>query len=114
MVRVEIGGKPVLDINYREAADAMLQETRRVIRPRGSAHGEFHHHMDFKWNNMHPRLVLTSDTPDFDPEIIGHFKEEGFQVSYLPYDGDRTIYHAQLQQLADTLELGERYAIVGT
>jgi hypothetical protein len=108
MVRVEIGGKPILDIDYRPAADAMINETTRIRR------GTNVRQMKFSWNNACPRLVLTSDTPDFDHGIIDQWKDEGFQVAYLPYDGDRKDYHNKLQHLADRLELGEKYAIVGT
>jgi hypothetical protein len=110
MVRVEIGGKPILDVDYRPAADAMLNETTRIRRPRGTNGRQMH----FGWNNALPRLVLTSDTQDFDQEIIENWKDEGFQVAYLPYDGDKKDYHNKLQHLADPLELGEKYAIVGT
>jgi hypothetical protein len=70
--------------------------------------------MHFSWNDISPRLVLTSDSPDFDPTTISHWKEEGFAVAYLPYDGDPKAYRNNLQHLADPLELGDKYAIVGT
>ena len=110
MVKVEIGGKPVLDIDYTSAADAMLAEATRIRRSRGTNIRQ----TQFSWNNALPRLVVTSDTPDFDMDILERWKEEGFQVAYLSYDGDRNDYQNKLQHLADPLELGERYAIVGT
>ena len=61
----------------------------------------------------HPQLVLTADSPDFDKVTIRHFQEEGFTVSYLPYNGNPKEYDSQLQQLADPLESGVKYAIVG-
>ena len=70
--------------------------------------------MHFSWHNLSPRLVITSDSPDFDPTTISHWKEEGFAVAYLPYDGDAKAYRNSLQHLADPLELGDKYAIVGT
>ena len=108
MVKVEIGGKPILDLN--SATDALLNEAVRTRRSRGTAVRQMH----FSWNNVLPRLVVTSDTPDFDPEILEHWKEEGFQVAYLPYDGDHKAYQNKLQHLPDPLELGDKYAIVGT
>ncbi|KAI9753722.1 MAG: hypothetical protein M1835_000969 [Candelina submexicana] len=60
----------------------------------------------------HPRLVLTSDDPDFDRESIQHWKDEGFDVSYLLFKGDAKSYERTIQRLADDLELGEKYAIV--
>lgn len=70
--------------------------------------------MHFSWNNSSPRLILTGDTLDFDPTTISHWKEEGFAVAYLPYDGDVKAYRNNLPHLADPLGLGEKYAIVGT
>jgi hypothetical protein len=69
--------------------------------------------MHFSWNSVLPRLVITSDTTDFDRITINNFQEEGFQISYLHYDGDRKEYSNQLRHLADSLELGDKYAIVG-
>ncbi|KAI9720661.1 MAG: hypothetical protein M1812_002841 [Candelaria pacifica] len=60
----------------------------------------------------HPRLVLTSDDPDFDRETIQHWKDEGFDVSYLLFEGNSKSYERAIQHLADDLELGEKYAIV--
>lgn len=70
--------------------------------------------MDFSWHGRSPRLLLTSDSPDFDPTTISHWKEEGFAVAYLPYDGDVKAYRDSLLHLADPLEPGDKYAIVGT
>ena len=69
--------------------------------------------MHFSWDSILPRLVLTSDTDDFDHIIIDHFREEGFQVTYLAYSGNHKEYLNKLQRLADPLELGDKYAIVG-
>lgn len=60
-----------------------------------------------------PRLVITSDTTDFDHSTIENFLDEGFQVAYLPYTGDKKDYNNKLQHLADPLDLGDKYAIVG-
>jgi len=60
-----------------------------------------------------PRLVITSDTTDFDLITIEHFLDEGFQVAYLPYTGNKKDYNNKLQHLADPLDLGDKYAIVG-
>lgn len=65
------------------------------------------------------RLILTSDTPDFDQTIIRQFEAEGLKVKYLPFlDGGRELERArkdlekQLNELEDDLEPGERYAVV--
>jgi hypothetical protein len=70
--------------------------------------------MHFSWHNLSPRLVLSSNSPDFDPTTVAHWKEEGFAVAYLPYVGDAKAYRNDLLHLADPLELGDKYAIVGT
>jgi hypothetical protein len=70
--------------------------------------------MHFSWHSSSPRLVVTSYSPDFDPTTILHWKEEGFAVAYLAYDGDAKAYRNHLGHLADSLELGDKYAIVGT
>ncbi|KAK2762849.1 hypothetical protein FQN54_001024 [Arachnomyces sp. PD_36] len=58
------------------------------------------------------RLVLTSGTPEIDRLTVQHFQEEGFTVSFLPYNGNPKEYDSQLQQLEDPLEPGDKYAIV--
>ena len=67
--------------------------------------------------SQRPRVVLTAEDPDFDPVTIQHWKDEGFEVSYLPLDTTSAAtckaYIQQLQHLADPLELGEKYALVG-
>lgn len=58
-------------------------------------------------------LVLTTDSPEIDPVIVRHFQEEGFNVSFLPYNGVRKDYDTNLQHLEDPLEIEDKYAIVG-
>ena len=108
MVRIEIGGKPIIDIDTVPGDSGRLkQHVRRKLRGGGRS-------VHLSWNTTTPRVVLTSDTDEFDPTIISHFLDEGFQVAYLPYEGDHSEYIAKLQHLQDPLELGEKYAIVGT
>ena len=66
------------------------------------------------------RLILTSDTPEFDQRIIRRFEAEGFRVKYLPFLGgghglerDRKDLENRLNELEDDLEPGERYAVIG-
>ena len=112
MVKVDLGGllggKPLLEVLDSEI-DGTTTEKRVTIRRSGPKN------MHFSWHNTIslPRLVVTSDTDDFDTIILQHFKEEGFQVAYLPYTGDKKDYKNKLQHLADPLELGDKYAIVG-
>jgi hypothetical protein len=35
---------------------------------------------------MPSRLYLTADTPSFDSILLSHWKSEGFNVTYLPFD----------------------------
>lgn len=110
MVRVELGGKPIIDIDTVKGDSGRLKEhVRRRIRGGGGSRA-----VHLSWNTTVPRIVLTSDTDDFDPTIVSHFHEEGFQLSYLAYDGNKADYVSKLQHLQDPLELGEKYAIVGT
>ena len=73
--------------------------------------------IQFSWDKdavaMKPMLVLTARVRHFDPIILNHWKEEGFEVVYLPYAGTREEYGNRLKHLSDPLELGDMYAIVG-
>lgn len=58
-------------------------------------------------------VVITAEGDDFDEVTIQNWRAEGFQVSYLPFTGSRKDYVHSIQHLADPLELGENFAIVG-
>ena len=62
---------------------------------------------------MPPRLHVTGDDVEPDPLIMQHFKEEGFDVTYLPHGQGGKAYTDELKHLGSDLELGESYAIVG-
>ena len=109
MVKLDIGGllggKPILELSPGE---------NTVIHDRVSIRQGGTKNMHFSWlGNVEPRLVVTSDTTDFDSTTIEHFLAEGFQVAYLPYTGDKKDYQNKLQHLADPLDIGDKYAIVG-
>ena len=75
--------------------------------------------MKFSWsessnNASPPRLVLTSQDPEFDQTTIQKWQAEGFAVTYLPFIGSHRAFERTIAHLADPLELGEKYAIVGT
>ena len=57
--------------------------------------------------------MFTAEDDTFDPVMIRHWKEEGFEITYLPYKGRRKEYMREIDRLPDPLELGEKYAIVG-
>ena len=110
MVRIDLGGFPTINLATKDDGKVDLVETKQQIRRRMKGGGRT---VRLNWSTSTPRLVLTSDTDDFDDTIISHFEEEGFQISYLAYDGNKAEYLAKLQHLQDPLELGEKYAIVG-
>lgn len=105
MVRVEVGGRPIIDI-----PGVTVGSSRSTVR-RTINNGN--KRVQFSWSKVQPRIVVTSDTDEFDEEIMSHFQAEGYQIWYLAYSGDRAAYHNQLQHLADPLEMGDLYAIVG-
>lgn len=106
MVRIDVGGKPLIDIHAEPGESGRL---KKEIRRRMTGHRS----VKFEWQTIQPRLIVTSDTDDFDEIIMSHFQQEGFQISYLAYDGNRKTYQNALDHLADGLDLGDRYAIVG-
>lgn len=67
------------------------------------------------------RLYITSNAPDFDPNVIRRFQAEGFEVEYLPFvasvtdepERERKELEKLLHEREDDLEAGERYAVVG-
>lgn len=69
--------------------------------------------MKFNWMTGPPHLVLTAESTDFDSVTIQNWKDEDYSVSYLPFDGSKKEYINKLHHLADPLELGQKYAIVG-
>ena len=72
--------------------------------------------MRFSWNDStlpRPKLVITAQDDEFDQVTIQNWRAEGFEVSYLPFIGSREDYVHCLQHLADPLELGEDFAIIG-
>lgn len=60
-----------------------------------------------------PKLVVTAENPTFDKATLQKWREEGFNISYLPLDNSRERYAHTIEHLSDPLALGENYAIVG-
>ena len=110
MVRIDLGGLSLLDVDSKSGG---IGEAKKQLRQRMRGSGTSTRTVHLNWNTTTPRIVLTSDTDEFDPTIISHFQEEGFQISYLEYDGNHSEYLAKLQHLQDPLEPLEKYAIVG-
>ena len=72
--------------------------------------------MSFSWNGTavaRPKVVITAQNNEFDQATIQNWRAEGFEVSYLPFTGSREDYIHCLQHLADPLEIGEDFAILG-
>ena len=72
--------------------------------------------MSFSWNGTalaRPKVVITAQDYEFDRATIQNWRAEGFEVSYLPFIGSREDYVHRLQHLADPLDLGEDFAIIG-
>ncbi|KAL9042250.1 MAG: hypothetical protein Q9180_000738 [Flavoplaca navasiana] len=70
--------------------------------------------MKFSWNNtsQKPRIIVSAEEDDdYDTIAVQHWKEEGFQVSYLPLASNKKLFVQQLHDYADSLELGEKYGI---
>lgn len=73
MVDIKIGGKPFFGLG-----DIIVEkegETTTVRRKRTTGKK-----LHFEWQTVQPRLVVTSDTEEFDERILAHFQEEGFQI----------------------------------
>ena len=61
----------------------------------------------------HPKLVVTAEDPTFDEKTLQNWRDEGFDVSYLPFDTSRKQYVEKLNHISDPLGLGDSFAIVG-
>lgn len=65
------------------------------------------------------RLLVISDTADFDPKITHRFQAEGFNVTFIGFvcsgDSERDLKELEnaVLEKEDELDEGERYAIVG-
>ena len=62
---------------------------------------------------VRPKLVVTAEELTFVEATLQKWREEGFEVSYLPFDRSREKYAHAIEHLSDPLPLGDNYAIVG-
>lgn len=69
--------------------------------------------LHFSWDKTNPNIVIAADSADFDPLIFEEFKEEGFDIALLPHTDSPKRFDSQLQGLQDSMEFGNKYAIVG-
>lgn len=59
-------------------------------------------------------VLLTAETDDFDDEITRRWKDQGFQVIYVPFGDGGGEYIRRLHGVAGrSVGVSERYAIVG-
>jgi len=71
-----------------------------------------HGHGFLKFNSGTPRVWVTGEHEASERTLL-NWKEEGFDVRYLPYDPANTsAYVRTLKTLGDQMNLGEHYAIV--
>ncbi|MCJ1406111.1 hypothetical protein MMC19_000176 [Ptychographa xylographoides] len=70
--------------------------------------------MESNLNKSAPRIYISAESAVFDEQILRNWKDEGFQVFYLPYNGHnrKKQYIQQINHIADALGLGETYALV--
>ncbi|EEQ31858.1 hypothetical protein McanMca71_007807 [Microsporum canis] len=68
--------------------------------------------LHFSWDKTNPNIVIAADSADFDPLIFEEFKEEGFDIALLPHTDSPKRFDSQLQGLQDSMEFGNKYAIV--
>ena len=69
--------------------------------------------MQLKWSLKTPRVLISAASSQFDPVAISHWREEGFTVSYLAFDGSQKQYAASLRAIAEPLGFGEEFALIG-
>lgn len=59
------------------------------------------------------RLCITAETGEFDNETLRSWKDEGFDIVYVPYEVGEKEYIARLRSVREGLGVGENYAVVG-
>ncbi|EOD47238.1 Dienelactone hydrolase [Neofusicoccum parvum] len=64
------------------------------------------------WRATTPRLYVTAESDDFDDFTLQAWREEGFEVQYLPFGDGGKQYVKQLHSLKEGLGVGGTYAIV--
>ncbi|KAF8456623.1 hypothetical protein BGX38DRAFT_1162267 [Terfezia claveryi] len=55
-----------------------------------------------------PLLIVSSDFPQFDPDQLQRYRDEGYSVHYIENADVRAF-----QRVADEIEPGEGYGIIG-
>lgn len=66
-----------------------------------------------KFNSSPPKIFMTDATPHPPEKALLSWKEEGYDVTYVPYDPEsQPAYIHTIKNLNSSLELGEHYAII--
>jgi hypothetical protein len=63
---------------------------------------------------MAPRLVLAANSQSFDQTIISYWQEEGYEVRFEPVLDDSKSSIRSIESIGDSLESGEKYAVVSS
>lgn len=98
--RVLAASSPVLDIS-------LLPTTMATLKVHGG--GAF-----LNWRATTPRLYITAESDEFDDLTLQAWRDEGFDVQYLPFGAGGKGYVKTLHSLKDNLGVGGTFAIVGT
>lgn len=64
------------------------------------------------FNKRPPQLHVCGEDDAFDPATLRFFRDEGFGVTYHSLSSGRPAFQSSIAGIADTLELGEYYALV--
>lgn len=68
------------------------------------------------FNTTIPRLYITAETDtveEFDQITLKHWRDEGFDVIYLPYGNGGKAYVKELESIKDSMSLGDSFGIIG-
>ena len=64
-----------------------------------------------------PRLYITAETDtiqEFDQITLKHWRDEGFDVIYVPFGRGGKAYTKELEAIKDSMGLGDSFGIIGT
>lgn len=66
------------------------------------------------YTHCESQTAETDTEEEFDQTTLRHWREEGFDVTYLPYSDGGQSYVATLKSLDKELHLGDKFAIIGS
>jgi hypothetical protein len=68
------------------------------------------------FNTTIPKLYITAETDhvsEFDQITLKHWRDEGFDVSYIPMGKGGKAYAEELKAIPNSLPLGEYFGVIG-